>query len=301
MNVMSMNNNTGFTTYAGLPALPAHLNFDPVREKQMRNGFEVPGKYWVINPLTDEVIGDGKTVHNPQNFNKMWENLREGLQVAGLDTSDVSVRFHSLSSGAAMSAEIILKKYDFQKQLGEAAQMRMTVRDAHDQSVRREVRAMIYRLACLNGMLSVKENLSVVQKHTTFSDAEIVGRVAAQFPVRLEREASYMKMLRNVAVDRAAAIDFFKDNVATYITKTGKQVNKKMWEETVGIYDNYRDIGNNAYRVYNVLTHMSTHIEAKRDGADTERKRIRYEQDMDSVIQGQAFRSLANLDELELV
>jgi hypothetical protein len=70
------NANTGFTTYNGLPELPAELNFDPVREKQVRNGVEVTGKYWVINPLTDAVIGDGKTVHNPQNFNRMWETLR---------------------------------------------------------------------------------------------------------------------------------------------------------------------------------------------------------------------------------
>ena len=107
-----------------------------------------------------------------------------------------------------------------------------------------------------------------------------------------------MKMLRDVKVQREAAIEFFKQNVATYITKTGPQVNKKMWEESVGIYDNYNSIGDNAYRVYNVLTHLSTHIEAKRDGTDTERKRIRYEQDMDAVIKGAAFRSLAKLDEL---
>jgi hypothetical protein len=106
---------SSFNTYNGLPELPAELNFDPVREKQVRNGREVPGKYWVINPLTDTVIGDGKTVHNPQNFNRMWENLREGLQVAGLDTSHIQVKFNALSSGAAMSADIILKNYDFEK------------------------------------------------------------------------------------------------------------------------------------------------------------------------------------------
>ena len=197
-----LNANTGFTAYNGLPELPAELNFDPIREKQVRNGVEVTGKYWVINPLTDTVIGDGKTVHNPQNFNRMWENLRQGLSVANIDTSNVQVRFHSLSSGAAMSADIVLKNYNFEKQLGEAAQMRMTVRDSHDQSVRRDVRAMIYRLACLNGMLSMKENLSIVQKHTTFNDAAIVGKVAAHFPERLEAEASMMKAMRMIEVTR---------------------------------------------------------------------------------------------------
>ena len=300
MNIHTMNNTQNFNTYQGLPELPANLNFDPVREKQVRNGIEVPGKHWVINPLTDAVIGDGKTVHNPQNFNKMWENLREGLAVAGLDTTEVQVKFHALSNGAAMSADIILKKYDFEKQLGEAAQMRMTVRDSHDQSVRRDVQAMVYRLACLNGMLSVKESLSIVQKHTTFNDAAIVGKVAAHFPERLEREAAMMKMMRSIEVDRQAAIDFFRDNVATYVTKVGTKINNKFLEETVGIYDNYSSIGNNVYRVYNTLTHLSTHVEAKRDGTEIERKRIRMEQDINNVIRGESFRSLARMDILEM-
>jgi hypothetical protein len=212
----------------------------------------------------------------------------------------VQVRFHSLGSGAAMSADIVLKNYSFEKQLGEAAQMRMTVRDSHDQSVRRDVRAMIYRLACLNGMLSMKENLSIVQKHTTFNDAAVVGKVAAHFPERLEAEASMMKAMRMIEVTRQAAIDFFKNHVAIYTTKSGVKVNNKFLDQTIGIYDNYSSIGNNAYRVYNVLTHLSTHVEALREGTEVERKRIRMEQEVDNIIHGDAFRNLARMDILEM-
>jgi hypothetical protein len=299
--MFTMNNNlSGFQTYNGIPELPEFLNFDPVREKQMRNGVEVPGKYWVINPHTDTVIGDGKTVHNPQNFNKMWENLREGLSLANLDTSDVQVKFHALGSGAAMSADIILKRYSFEPQLGEPAQMRMTIRDSHDQSIRRDVRAMIFRLACLNGMMSVRESLAISQKHTTFNDPAVTGRVASEFPARLESEAAVMAALRNIKVERQPAIDFFGETVAVYATKTGIKVNKKLWEEAVGIYDNYRDMGSSAYRVYNTLTHMATHVEAKRDGTEVERKRIRIEQDIDNIIRGDKFKALIGIDTEEL-
>jgi hypothetical protein len=302
MNMFTMNNtDAGFQSFDGLPALPDFLNFDPIREKQMRNGIEVPGKYWVINPHTDAVIGDGKTVHNPQNFNKMWENLRQGLDLAGLDTSEVKVKFHALGNGAAMSADIILKKYSFEQQLGEPAQMRMTVRDSHDQSVRRDIRAMIYRLACLNGMISAKESLAISQKHTTFNDPSVTGKVASQFPIRLQQEAQFMSQLRKVQVDRQTAIDFFGNSVAVYATKTGIKVNKKLWEESIGIYDNYREMGSTAYRVYNTLTHMATHVEAKRDGTEVERKRIRIEQDIENILKGDAFKALANIQEDDLI
>jgi hypothetical protein len=299
--MFTMNNNdSSFQVHNGLPALPDFLNFDPIREKQMRNGIEVPGKYWVINPHTDAVIGDGKTVHNPQNFNKMWENLRQGLDLAGLDTSEVKVKFHALGNGAAMSADIILKKYNFEKQLGEPAQMRMTIRDSHDQSVRRDIRAMIYRLACLNGMISAKESLAISQKHTTFNDPSVTGKVASRFPVILEQEAAFMARLRNIKVDRQAAVDFFGNSVAVYATKTGIKVNKKLWEESIGIYDNYREMGDSAYRVYNTLTHMATHVEAKRDGTEVERKRIRIEQDIENIIKGDSFKALIGMDEEDL-
>jgi len=109
-----------------------------------------------------------------------------------------------------------------------------------------------------------------------------------------------MKMMRSIEVDRQAAIDFFRNNVATYVTKVGTKINNKFLEETVGIYDNYNSIGYNAYRVYNTLTHLSTHVEAKRDGTEIERKRIRMEQDINNVIRGESFRNLARMDILEM-
>jgi hypothetical protein len=279
-------------TYNTLPDLPAHLDFDPMREAQTRNGIVIPNKYWVVNPITDKVIGDGKSVHNPHNYRAMWDNLRQGLLLGGLDTSNVEVDFNSMSDGSAMSAKIVLKNYNFEKKLGEAAKMVMLVRDSHDQSVRRQVSAMIYRLACLNGMMSVKERIGISQKHTTYADPETVGKVASTFPEKLERDAEQMSQMRQVRITRDYAIDFFRRNVATYITKTGAKVNNKYLEKVVGVYDWYNELGDNTYRLYNTLTHISTHVEAQRDGTEVERKRIRVEQDIEAVIHGEEFQRL---------
>jgi hypothetical protein len=191
-----------------------------------------------------------------------------------------------------MSAKIVLKNYNFEKKLGEPAKMVMMVRDSHDQSVRRQVSAMIYRLACLNGMIAPRETVGISQKHTTYSDPETVGKVAANFPVQLERDAEVMARMRQVKVARDYVIDFLRRNVATYYTKSGAKVNNKYLEKVVGIHDWYSGLGDNAYRLYNTLTHISTHVEAQRDGTEVERKRIRVEQDIENVIRGQEFQSL---------
>lgn len=276
----------------GIPSLPEFLDFNPVREPQTRNGVAIPNKFWTVNPLTDTVIGDGKSVHNPKNFRVVWDNMREGLAIAKLDTSNVDVEFNALNNGAAFSAKIILKQYNFEKKLGEPAKMVMHVRDSHDQSVKMQISAMIYRLACLNGMTAPRERVGLAQKHTTFYDPEVIGRVASQFPEKLERDAQIMYQMQSIKVNRDFAIDFFRRNVATYMTKTGQKVNNKWLERIIGIYDSYDTMNGSAYQVYNTLTHISTHVEAQRDGTEVERKRIRIEQDIESVIQGAEFQQL---------
>ena len=274
-----------------LPALPSVLNFEPAREPQIRNGVILSDRFWVVNPVTDAVIGDSRSVHRTANFSTMWDNLREGLALANIDTSNAQVEFSTIAEGAAFSAKIILNKYDFEKKLGEAAKMQMNVRDSHDQSVKRQVEAMIYRLACLNGMIAPRERVGISQKHTTYSDPETVGKVAANFPVQLEQQAEMMAQMRQVKVFRGQVIRFFEHHVATYHTRTGSKVNKKWLDKIVGIYDNYASIGDNAYRVYNTLTHISTHIEG-RQGTDLERKRIRIETDIHAVMQSEAYQRM---------
>jgi hypothetical protein len=274
-----------------LPALPSVLDFEPAREPQIRNGVILSDRFWVVNPVTDAVIGDSRSVHRTANFRTMWDNLREGLALANIDTSHAQVEFSAIAEGAAFSAKIILNKYDFGKKLGEAAKMQMNVRDSHDQSVKRQVEAMIYRLACLNGMIAPRERVGISQKHTTYSDPETVGKVAANFPVQLEQQAEMMAQMRNVTVSRGQVISFFEKHVATYHTRTGSKVNKKWLDKIVGIYDNYASIGDNAYRVYNTLTHISTHIEG-REGTDLERKRIRIETDIHAVMQSEAYQQM---------
>jgi hypothetical protein len=272
-----------------LPALPQILDFDPVREPQIRNGVAIRNQYWVVNPNTDTVIGNGKSIHNPQNFSKVWDSFREGLLHSGLDTSEAEVKFNVIKEGAAMDAQIILKRYQYEQVLGEPAKMTMSFRDSHDQSIRRQIRAMIYRLACLNGMIAPREAVGIVQKHTTYSDPDTVGKIASKFPDQLLKDAQIMRLMQGVKVNRDDAIDFLERNVATYQTKTSTKVNKKWLERIVGIHDSYNILGENTYHLYNTLTHISTHVESRT--AEVATKRIRIEQDIESVIRGEEFQT----------
>ena len=115
------------TNIATLPPLPSHLNFDPQREAQTRNGVAVEGKWWTINPQTDEVIGDGKRNHRPQNFSILWDSLREGLYGSGLQLDNAETRFRSFNNSAGMRADIILPYENFDLVVGEPTALRVAI------------------------------------------------------------------------------------------------------------------------------------------------------------------------------
>jgi len=272
-----------------LPALPDNLNFTPNREKQTRNGVEVAGKWWVVNPNTDEVIGDGKRNHNPANFNIMWDSLRDGLHQSGLHLGDAQVNFSSFNNNAGMRAEITLPNHSFVKALGEPSCLKIRIVDSHDQTQRRQIGAMIMRLACLNGMVSMAENTSLSQLHTQGANPERIGKVAALWPTLLLEDADKMKKMQEVFVGRGDAIDFYIEQVATNKTRAGSKINYTMLERIMGIHDSY-NLGDNAYRVYNTLTHLSTHVESE---ACATRKQLAMEKSIGSIINGLAFKELA--------
>ena len=285
-----------------IPSLPAELNFDPVREQVVRTGRDgivrtVPDSFWVVNPQTDTVMATTRKRHNPTNFSDMWESFREGLMASDVDTSQVKVKFNVAHNSAAYSADVLFPKYDYQRIVGEATQMKMRIIDSHDSSFRRVMRAYMERLKCTNGMVGVGERLEFKNFHTVNSDPEKLGAVASEFPTRLENEAHLYKVMMGTRVSKDSAIAFARTEVATYRTASGIKINEKSVEEFARIWNQYSSLGDTGYRLYNVLTHIGTHVTG-REGTDLARKQIRIEDRIADIVQRPAFRKLSGLSEV---
>ena len=78
-----------------------------------------------------------------------------------------------------MRAAIVLKRYDFERVVGEPTKLLVKVADSHNQTVQRVVKALLYRLWCENGQSSIHENIGFSQKHTINQDPIKLGEVAS--------------------------------------------------------------------------------------------------------------------------
>ena len=287
---------SAYQNFNGIPALPAELDFDPIKEAVTRNGSVVPDQFWIVNPNTGKLISNkpsGKN-HNPVNYKHMWDSFREGVDLSGISLSDLKIKFNVADMGGAFSADIIFAQYDYERIVGEATQMKMRIIDSHDMTHKRDIRCMIMRLACTNGMVTVGERLSVKQKHTTLSDPEKLGAVVAEYPTRLENEAHLYKTMMRTKLDKDTALQFCRDYVATYRTAGGIKINEKSVEEFGRIWNMYSSLGDTGYRMYNVLTHIGTHVTG-REGTDIARKQIRIEDRVSDIVQTPRFRQLVGL------
>ena len=288
-----------YQDFSTATALPTELNFDPIREPVYHRGVVVPDQFWMINKNTGERLSDkpsGKN-HNPVNYSQMWDSFIAGLFESDIDLTNAKIRFNIASRNAAFCADIIFEQYDYRRIVGEATQMKMRIIDSHDMSFKRDIRAMIMRLACTNGMVTVGENLRIKQMHTTYSDPEKLGSVVSEFPTRLENEAHLYKVMMGTPVNKDQAIAFARENVATYRVASGIKVNQKSVEEFARIWNMYDSLGNTGYRLYNVLTHIGTHVTG-REGTDLARKQIRIEDRVADIVQRPAFRKLSGLSEV---
>ena len=75
---------------------------------------------------------------------------------------------------------------------------------------------------------------------------------------------------------------------------TGIKINEKSVEEFARLWNQYSSLGDTGYRLYNVLTHIGTHVTG-REGTDLARKQIRIEDKIADIVQRPAFRQISGL------
>jgi len=301
------------STYVNFDHIPtlsevaSSLVFEPKREALRHNGVLVKDKFAIINPtlgdmrtdiLPSEPMGEvmqivGKS-HVATPYDVMWESMRQGIELSGLDTSQIQVRFIISPDGGAYSADIIFKQYEFEPAVGDVHSMRFRIYDSHNMAFKHHIQCGLFRYWCSNGQASIAEKLEVKAKHTLTADPEKLGAVVADFPARLEAEAELYKDMMDTPLSKDRAVEFIREKVATYRVASGIKVNEKMVEEGARIWNMYQNLGNTGYRLFNVITHIGTHVTG-REGTDMARKQARIEQQAQAVVDMPEFKQLVGL------
>lgn len=283
------------------------LVFDPKCEPLRHNGRLVKDKFAIINPtlgeidsLTGEPMGEvmqvvGKS-HVATPYSVMWESMREGIELSGLDTSQMQIKFIISPDGGSYSADIIFKQYEFEPAVGDVHSMRFRIYASHDMTFKHHIQCGLFRYWCSNGQASIAEKLEVKAKNTQSADPEKLGRIVADFPARLEAEADLYKDMMATPLSKDRAVEFIRENIATYRVASGIKINEKAVEDGARIWNMYSNLGDTGYRLFNVITHIGTHVTGReRDGTNMVRKQSLMEKQAQSIVDMPEFKQLVGL------
>ena len=298
-----MSSYQNFDRIPTLSEVASELVFEPRREALRHDGMIVKDKFAIINPSIwgnpksnrwGEVMQVVGKSHVATPYPVMWDSMREGIEMSGLDTSQVQIKFIVSPDGGSYAADIIFKQYEFTPVVGDVHSMRFRIYDSHDMTFKHHIQCGLFRYNCDNGQSALAEKLEVKAKHTLTADPEKLGRIVADFPTRLEAEADLYKGMMATPVSKDRAVEFLRANIATYRVASGIKVNEKTVEECSRIWNMYQNLGDTGYRLFNVITHIGTHVTG-RDGTNMARKQARVEQNAQSVVDLPEFKQLVGL------
>jgi hypothetical protein len=114
-------------------------------------------------------------------------------------------------------------------------------------------------------------------------------------------DAHLFNHMRKVSMERDTVQNFMSTKLCLTKTKTKVKVNDAWLGRMMVLWDTYStQIGTNGYAFYNTLTHYGTHVD--RDslrGAEVGNRALRQEQDVQTLVRGDAFKRLINYDDFE--
>jgi len=286
-------------------SLPEELNFIPELRSIEHDGKPLPASIGkkIVRDDTNEVLGIVKSRYHPEPYSALWNPLLKGLEASDLDLSDAQVSWRVMNNGARMFADITLRNYNYDRIVGEPTALALRVYNSVDGSLAYHVSAFIRRLACLNGMTSVGDNVSAKFKHTVGTDPMKIGHVASSWPTMLEKDAHLFNHMKEIPLNRSDDVQkFLTKHLCFTHTKSGMKVNEKWLNKMMGLYDVYRStIGNNAFAFYNALTHYATHVDQTENlrEHDLGNRALRQEKSVQSLVRGLPFKNLVHYEEFE--
>ena len=134
-----MSSYQNFDRIPTLSEVAPSLVFEPKREALRHDGMIVKDKFAIINPsiwnLDSNRRGEvmqvvGKS-HVATPYSVMWNSMCEGIEMSGLDTSQVQIKFIVSPDGGSYAADIIFKQYEFTPAVGDVHSMRFRIYDSH--------------------------------------------------------------------------------------------------------------------------------------------------------------------------
>lgn len=234
------------------------------------SGRVIPGKK--VHCLEDGTpIGVTSTKYRTVTTEEIFDKFGKALDVAGIDTEGATARVNFANDGARTMVRMRFPAYEIVPASGDASILEICTKNSYDGRWNFSVRGGACRMACLNGMLLGDWIAAYSEYHNSKLSVERAAEKLASIITGFEDTTEHwQRMLQSPVTDEKAwrAICLyttrtkdFKRGLAAYAEATQSD---RQGNVATKLYEHWdakekKDIGPNAFSVYNALTHDATH------------------------------------------
>ncbi len=248
--------------------------FDVKREAvKTASGKQVPGKVAICRADDGSPLGIVSEKYNLVTTREIFEKFDKALDKSKVDTAGVELNIMYANRGARTMVRMKFPHHTIRVRDEDESILEIVTRQSYDGRWKFSTRGGAVRIACLNGMLLGDWAASYSEYHNANLNVDLAAQKLANILNAFDgTKAHWQKMLRAKVTDEKAWRVFclfadrphdFKRGLAAYKEATKANTATKMMDHW--IKNEKIEIGDNAFSLYNTLTHHSTHAKLRKD------------------------------------
>lgn len=238
------------------------------------SGATIPGKKCIVHE-DGTPLGIVSTKYKTATNGEIFDKFGAAIEKSGLDLTDASAQVRFADAGARTMVHMRFPAHEIAVRGDDKSILEIVCRNSYDGRWNFSVRGGAVRCACFNGMLLGDWLASYSEYHNAKLNVNVAAEKVVGILGAFEKTGSaWERMLASEISDEkawrvicryAGNEDGFKAGIGAYKDHARRTVPVQMMEQYES--SERKEIGANAFAVYNTLTHHATHANL-RDGKE---------------------------------
>jgi hypothetical protein len=227
-----------------------------------QSGARVKDRVAIVNSDTQSPLSVVSTRYKVVSNDDVIKATLQAIDYAQLDTTDADVLVQTSHGGAKSMIRIVLPAYSVMANTNKT-NLEIVTLNSYDGSWKYVSRAGGIRMACLNGQVMGK----MIGTYSQFHNASLNVERGAEQLVRMINDFTKSEDWFNEMIRRPVSQDDLDDLICKFLNIPRVHVgDSRMAKQLRELYDTYaREMGANAYALYNAFTDFITHRSRHKD------------------------------------
>ena len=236
-------------------------------EVQTAGGIAIPNKRAIINTSNNAVMSVVSDTYKVVPNEEIYSAFCKSIEASDIDTTDAMVNVKQTATGSRAMVDFVFPAHQITVAKDSSpTSLQICALNSFDGSTRYMTKAGGLRMKCLNGQILGDVVGAYSHCHTKSLDVDMGAAVVCQMVQEFQNASEYWGAMMKRRVSKATAIECIYKFLNCKLDERGNPVREdnERLVHCLNLHKSYsRELGHNAYALYNVFTDYITHYQPR--------------------------------------